>query len=99
MIGNETPLSNRKAREVLGFKDHYNRRDHAKTLPGASPPTLTVRLIGGNFRSGQADSVERLLSIAAVASWNGTIGSGRTGAGLNVRFLDPPAGRPTATLG
>jgi UDP-glucose 4-epimerase len=35
MIGNEAPLSNRKAREVLGFKEQHNWRDELKMLPKA----------------------------------------------------------------
>ena len=35
MIGNEAPLSNRKAREVLGFKEQHNWRDELKKLPKA----------------------------------------------------------------
>lgn len=33
MIGHEAPLSNRKAREVLGFKEQHNWRDQVKALP------------------------------------------------------------------
>jgi nucleoside-diphosphate-sugar epimerase len=35
MIGNEAPLSNRKAREVLGFKEQHNWCDELKKLPKA----------------------------------------------------------------
>jgi UDP-glucose 4-epimerase len=35
MIGNEAPLSNRKAREVLDFKEQHNWRDELKKLPNA----------------------------------------------------------------
>ncbi|MEA2769496.1 MAG: hypothetical protein QOD93_2458 [Acetobacteraceae bacterium] len=35
-VGNEAPLSNRKAREVLGFKEQHNWRDEIKRIaPGA----------------------------------------------------------------
>jgi nucleoside-diphosphate-sugar epimerase len=40
MIGHEAPLSNRKAREVLGFKEQHNWRDQVKALPKAGTPTL-----------------------------------------------------------
>lgn len=32
MVGDEAPLSNRKAREVLGFKEQHNWRDECKAL-------------------------------------------------------------------
>jgi nucleoside-diphosphate-sugar epimerase len=33
LLGDEAPLSNRKAREVLGFKERHNWRDEVKLLP------------------------------------------------------------------
>jgi nucleoside-diphosphate-sugar epimerase len=35
LVGNEAPLSNRKAREVLDFKEQHNWRDEVKTLASA----------------------------------------------------------------
>jgi UDP-glucose 4-epimerase len=35
LVGDEAPLSNRKAREVLGFKEQHNWRDEVKALASA----------------------------------------------------------------
>ena len=37
LLGNEAPLSNRKAREVLGFKEHHDWRNELKAVP----PTMS----------------------------------------------------------
>jgi len=36
--GNEALLSNRKAREVLGFEQRHNWRDEVKRLASTAPP-------------------------------------------------------------
>jgi nucleoside-diphosphate-sugar epimerase len=36
LVGDEAPLSNRKAREMLGFKEQHNWRDEMKALASAT---------------------------------------------------------------
>jgi len=36
LLGNEAPLSNRKAREVLGFKERHNWRNEVRALASSA---------------------------------------------------------------